>query len=147
VQSGGWNWPIRNCYGGNQPDDLDMKFQQVVRPVRTEEADLPRLFCVLHAADEAGPMVKARTAKVFMAALPNASITARNLSPMTIAVNASAGRWTGPFPGQEKGIVSVAGLPFLRPVSRSWFNLDATWAFSLILVGALSLSIILASRQ
>jgi hypothetical protein len=32
-------------------------------------------------------------------------------------------------------------------VSRSWFNLDATWAFSLILVGALSLSIILASQQ
>jgi hypothetical protein len=32
-------------------------------------------------------------------------------------------------------------------VSRSWFNLDATWAFSLILVGALSLAISLASRQ
>jgi hypothetical protein len=29
----------------------------------------------------------------------------------------------------------------LRFVSRSWFNLDATWAFSLILVGALSLAI------
>jgi hypothetical protein len=28
----------------------------------------------------------------------------------------------------------------LRFVSRSWFNLDATWAFSLTLVGALSLS-------
>jgi hypothetical protein len=26
-------------------------------------------------------------------------------------------------------------------VSRSWFNLDATWAVSLILVGALSLAI------
>jgi hypothetical protein len=34
----------------------------------------------------------------------------------------------------------------LKFVSRSWFNLDATWAFSLILVGALSLSISLASR-
>ncbi len=33
----------------------------------------------------------------------------------------------------------------LRFVSRSWFNLDATWAFSLILIGALSLSISLAS--
>jgi hypothetical protein len=30
-------------------------------------------------------------------------------------------------------------------VSRSWFNLDTTWALSLILVGVLSLSIILAS--
>jgi len=29
-------------------------------------------------------------------------------------------------------------------VSRSWFNLDAIWAFSLILVGALSLSISMA---
>jgi hypothetical protein len=29
----------------------------------------------------------------------------------------------------------------LKFVSRSWFNLDATWAISLILVGALSLSI------
>ena len=29
----------------------------------------------------------------------------------------------------------------LKFVSRTWFNLDATWAFSLILVGALSLSI------
>jgi hypothetical protein len=36
------------------------------------------------------------------------------------------------------------GLKFL---SRSWFNLDATWASSLILVGALSLSIILATRH
>jgi hypothetical protein len=34
------------------------------------------------------------------------------------------------------------GLKFL---SRSWFNLDATWTSSLILVGALSLSISLAS--
>jgi hypothetical protein len=33
----------------------------------------------------------------------------------------------------------------LKFVSRSWFNLDATWASSLILVGALSLSIGLAS--
>ena len=36
------------------------------------------------------------------------------------------------------------GLKFL---SRSWFNLDATWAFSLILIGALSLSISLAIRH
>jgi hypothetical protein len=34
------------------------------------------------------------------------------------------------------------GLKFM---SRSWFNLDATWAFSLIVVGALSLSISLAN--
>jgi hypothetical protein len=33
----------------------------------------------------------------------------------------------------------------LRFVSRSWFNLDAAWAFSLILVGALSLAINIAS--
>jgi hypothetical protein len=35
----------------------------------------------------------------------------------------------------------------LKFVSRSWFNLDATWALSLILVGALSLAISLASRH
>jgi hypothetical protein len=35
------------------------------------------------------------------------------------------------------------GLSF---VSRSWFNLDATWAYSLILVGASALAINLASR-
>jgi hypothetical protein len=35
----------------------------------------------------------------------------------------------------------------LKFVSRSWFNLDATWAFSLILVGALSLLISLANKQ
>jgi hypothetical protein len=35
----------------------------------------------------------------------------------------------------------------LKFVSRSWFNLDATWASSLILVGALSLVISLASRH
>jgi hypothetical protein len=34
----------------------------------------------------------------------------------------------------------------LKFVSRSWFNLDATWALSLILVGALSLVISLASK-
>jgi hypothetical protein len=32
----------------------------------------------------------------------------------------------------------------LKFVARSWFNLDATWALSLILVGAISLSIRLA---
>jgi hypothetical protein len=36
------------------------------------------------------------------------------------------------------------GLTF---VARSWFNLEATWACSLILVGALSLAISLASRH
>jgi len=36
------------------------------------------------------------------------------------------------------------GLTF---VSRSWFNLEATWAFSLVMVGALSLAISLASRH
>jgi hypothetical protein len=35
----------------------------------------------------------------------------------------------------------------LKFVSRSWFNLDATWAFSLVLVGALSLAISLVSRH
>jgi hypothetical protein len=35
----------------------------------------------------------------------------------------------------------------LKFVSRSWFNLDATWAFSLVLVGVLSLAISLASRH
>jgi hypothetical protein len=34
----------------------------------------------------------------------------------------------------------------LKFVSRSWFNLDAIWAFSLVLVGAISLAISLASR-
>ena len=33
----------------------------------------------------------------------------------------------------------------LKFVSRSWFNLDASWAFSLIMVGALSLAISLAN--
>jgi hypothetical protein len=36
------------------------------------------------------------------------------------------------------------GLTF---VSRSWFNLDATWAVSLTMVGALSLTCSLASRH
>jgi hypothetical protein len=35
----------------------------------------------------------------------------------------------------------------LKFVSQSWFNLDATWASSLVLVGALSLVITLASRH
>jgi len=35
------------------------------------------------------------------------------------------------------------GLKFL---SRSWLNLDATWAVSLIFVGSLSLTICLVSR-
>ena len=35
----------------------------------------------------------------------------------------------------------------LKFVSQSWFNLDATWAVSLILVGALSLAMSLASRH
>src|SRR6267378_1794259 len=35
----------------------------------------------------------------------------------------------------------------LKFVARSWFNLDAIWAFSFILVGALSLAINLASRH
>ena len=36
------------------------------------------------------------------------------------------------------------GLKFM---SRSWFNLDATWAFSLVLIGALSLAISIGSRH
>jgi hypothetical protein len=35
----------------------------------------------------------------------------------------------------------------LKFVSRSWFNLDGTWAFSLVLVGALSLALNLGSRH
>ena len=35
----------------------------------------------------------------------------------------------------------------LKFVSRSWFNLDATWAFSLVLVGALSLAISALSQH
>ena len=35
----------------------------------------------------------------------------------------------------------------LKFVCRSWFNLDATWAFSLILVSAISLMVSLASRH
>jgi hypothetical protein len=35
----------------------------------------------------------------------------------------------------------------LKFVSRSWFNLDATWAFSLVLVGAISLAISISSRH
>jgi hypothetical protein len=35
----------------------------------------------------------------------------------------------------------------LRFVSRSWFNLDATWAVSIILVGSLSLALSLAQQQ
>jgi len=41
-------------------------------------------------------------------------------------------------------VYRYVGLKF---VSRSWFNLDATWAVSLILVGALSLAIILANEH
>jgi len=36
------------------------------------------------------------------------------------------------------------GLTFM---SRSWFNLDATWAFSLVLVGAVSLAVNLSSQH
>jgi hypothetical protein len=36
------------------------------------------------------------------------------------------------------------GLKFM---SRSWFNLDAIWAFSLVLVGAISLAISIGSRH
>ena len=35
----------------------------------------------------------------------------------------------------------------LKFVSRSWFNLNATWAFSLVLVGALSLAVTLSSHR
>jgi hypothetical protein len=43
--------------------------------------------------------------------------------------------------GHEAAGVLISGLKF---VSRSWFNLDATWAVSLLLVGALSLALCLA---
>ena len=35
----------------------------------------------------------------------------------------------------------------LKFVSRSWFNLDATWALSLVLVGALSLAFSLSGQH
>jgi hypothetical protein len=40
-------------------------------------------------------------------------------------------------------VYRYVGLKF---VSQSWFNLDATWAFSLILVGTLSFTISVVSR-
>jgi hypothetical protein len=47
-----------------------------------------------------------------------------------------------PSPGPKP--TATWGLKF---VSRSWFNLDATWAISLILVGALSLAIMFANEH
>jgi hypothetical protein len=41
-------------------------------------------------------------------------------------------------------VYSYLGLKF---VSRSWFNLDATWAVSLILVGTSSLAFSVASQH
>ena len=35
----------------------------------------------------------------------------------------------------------------LKFVSRSWFNLDATWAVTLVLVGVLSLAICLVDSR
>ena len=35
----------------------------------------------------------------------------------------------------------------LKFVSRSWFNLDITWAVALVLVGALSFALSLSSQQ
>jgi hypothetical protein len=35
----------------------------------------------------------------------------------------------------------------LKFVSRSWFNLDATWSVSLLLVGVLSLAVCLADPR
>jgi hypothetical protein len=40
-------------------------------------------------------------------------------------------------------VYRYVGLKF---VSQSWFNLDATWASTLVLVGVLSLVISLASQ-
>jgi len=45
------------------------------------------------------------------------------------------------------GLLAWLVYRYLGFVSRSWFNLDTTWAVSLILVGALSLAISLASRH
>src|SRR5262249_38145924 len=47
------------------------------------------------------------------------------------------------------GLLAWLGYRYLGPkfVSRSWFNLYATSAFSLVLVGAVSLAISLASHQ
>jgi len=41
-------------------------------------------------------------------------------------------------------VYSYLGLKF---VSRSWFNLDATWALSLVLVGGLSLALSLSGQH
>ena len=56
-----------------------------------------------------------------------------------------------PLCRNDRGRRTLAWLVYrylgLKFVSRSWFNLDAIWAVSLILVGALSLAIGLASRH
>jgi hypothetical protein len=41
----------------------------------------------------------------------------------------------------------VYRYPGLKFVSRSWFNLDATWALSLVMVGAFSLALSLARQH
>jgi len=45
------------------------------------------------------------------------------------------------------GLVALAALEWFGPrfISRSWFNLDFVWAFSLILIGGISLAVTLTA--
>jgi phenylacetaldehyde dehydrogenase len=50
------------------------------------------------------------------------------------------------FPGEFLSLLVYRYLG-LKFVSRSWFNLDITWAVALVLVGALSFALSLSSQQ
>jgi F0F1-type ATP synthase membrane subunit a len=72
-------------------------------------------------------------------ALINANL---GMAVLVSVVHAAAMIATGGFSAWL--VYRYLGLKF---VSRSWFNLDATWAVSLILVGALALAISLADQH
>ena len=72
-------------------------------------------------------------------ALINANLA---MAVLVSAVHAAAMITAGGFSAWL--VYRYLGLKF---VSRSWFNLDATWAVSLILVGSLSLAISLAGEH
>ena len=75
--------------------------------------------------------------------------------PLAVDISRYMGGWatkiTGStiplsFPGEFLSLLVYRYLG-LKFVSRSWFNLDITWAVALVLVGALSFALSLSSQQ
>jgi hypothetical protein len=111
---------------------------------------LTRMYTMTKRQGKSGTIDRCWYRSILVSAAPPTSITAmRRQAPSSMPISA----WPSWSLVYSVTMIAAGGiwarlvdryLDFTF-VSRSWFNLEATWVFSLILVGALSVAVNLAN--